>query len=552
MDAVATAVRPLQDQMYGSMERPLRLLLGASALVLLVGCINLASTLLARGRQREAEVAVRAALGAGRGRIVRQLLTENAVLAVLGTAAGVAIAFPALELVLRAGPPALQERVQLDLRVLAVTSLVSVATILVFGLFPALVGARTNLLSSLREGGRGGGPRAGRAWDMLMAGEMALTVLLLASSAVLTRSLVEVLSVDPGFDPSDVLTAEAPFPAGAYVDQAALAAAQSSVLEAVRSVPGVRAAGLVNHLPLSGIAFNGSFEREDGLEVDGSVDYRVASGEYFDAMEIPLLQGRVFGSEDDAAAGDVAVVSRSMAERYWPDESAVGQRIRNLANDSFIYPDRWITIVGVVGDVRHRSLTQEPRPTVYVHHVQRPARAALAVLVIRAAEGATPSVAELRARIQQVEPRLPVTFAAMDARVADATSDLRFPLLVMSAFAFVALGLAALGVYGVVSYAVARRTREMGIRIALGAASGSVLRGIVGGSLRTALLGAALGTLGALAAGRLLAGMLFEVRPSDPLSLIAAVAVLIVVAAGASFGPALRATRVDPLSTMRM
>jgi predicted permease len=491
-------------------------------------------------------------LGAGRARIVRQLLTENAVLALLGTAVGVAIAFPAVELVVRAGPSALQDRVQLDARVLAVTSLVSVVTILVFGLFPALAAARTNLLSSLREGGRGGGPRGGRAWNLLMAGEMALTVVLLMTATVLTRSLVQVLSVDPGFDPSNVLAAETPFPAGAYAHQAGLAAAQSTVLEAVRNVPGVRAAGLINHLPLSGIAFNGSFEREDGLEVDGSVDYRVASAEYFEAMRVPLLQGRAFSSEDDASTGDVAVVSRSMAERYWPGESAVGRRIRNLANDSFIYPDRWITIVGVVGDVRHRSLTQEPRPTVYVHHVQRPARAALSVLVIRAEDGATPSVAELRARIQQAEPRLPVSFATMDARVAGETSDLRFPLLVMSAFALVALGLAALGVYGVVSYAVARRTREMGIRIALGAGSGRVLRGIVGGSLRTALVGAALGVLGALAAGRLLAGMLFEVRPSDPVSMIAAVAVLIVVALAASLVPALRATRVDPLSTMRM
>jgi putative ABC transport system permease protein len=549
MEAVATAVRPLQEQMYGSMRGPLTLLLAASAFVLLVGCVNLASTLLARGRQRESEMAVRAALGAGQGRIVRQLVTENAVLALLGTALGVALAFPATELIVRAGPPALSDRVELDLRVLIVTSAVSAATILLFGLFPALVGARGNLVSRLREGGRGGGARGGRAWNALVAGEVALTVVLLAASAVLVRSFARVLAVDPGFEPSGVLTADLPFPA--YEAGAGLAQAQSAVLDAVASVPGVREAALVNHLPLSGIAFNGDFEREDGREVDGSVDYRVASADYFDVMRIPVLQGRAFAAQDDMTTEDAAVVSRSMAERHWPGESPVGRRIRNLANDSWIYPDRWITIVGVVGDVRHRALTQEPRPTVYVHNLQRPARAASSVLVIRAQDGAVLSPADLRARIQSVEPRMPLDFTDMETRVSASTTTMRFPLLVITAFALAALALAAAGVYGVVSYAVARRTREMGIRIALGAGSGRVLQDVVGSSLRTVVIGAVLGWAGALLAGRLLAGMVFEVRPADPLSVAGAVALLIAVATIASLVPALRATRVDPLTTMR-
>jgi predicted permease len=551
MDAVGTRVRSLQEDMYGSMRGPLRLLLGASALVLLVGCINLASALLARGRRREGEVAVRAALGAGRSRIVRQLVTENAVLALLGTAAGVALAIPALELVLRVGPAALQERVGLDVRVLAITSAISAGVILLFGLLPALAGARSDLATALRAAGRGADKRTRFHWDLLIVGEVALTLVLLAGTGVLSRSFARVLAVDPGFEPRDVWTAELPFPSGAYVDDASIAASHSAILEAVRSVPGVRDAGLVNHLPLGGLAYNGDFEREDGLPVESSVDYRIASTEYFGAMGIPLVEGRLFEVGDDARVEDVAVVSRSLAERHWPGQSPVGRRIRNLANDSWIYPDRWITIVGVVGDVRHRALTQDARPTVYVHNLQRPARASSPVLVVRMERGATTPVSELRARIQAVEPRVPVTFSAMEARLAASLVDRRFTMLVMGAFALATLTLAAVGIYGVVSYAVAQRTREMGIRIALGASTGRVLRGVVSSSLRNVLLGAVVGSVGALAGGRLLAGMLYEVAPADPVSLLGAAAVLIAVAAAASLIPARRATRIDPVSTMK-
>jgi putative ABC transport system permease protein len=551
MTAVATRVRPLREDLYGSMETPLGLLLAASAFVLLVGCINLASALLARGRQREGEIAVRSALGASRGRLVRQLLTESGLLALLGTTAGVALALPAVRLVVSAGPPALRDRVDVHGGVLLLTSAVSIGAILLFGLLPAVVGARSDLASMLRAAGRGGTRRRGAHWNLLVAGEVALTMTLLAGAGVLTRSFGEVVAVDPGFDAKGVLTVDLPFPTGAYTEDASMARSQDAIVDAVLQLPGVAEAGLINHLPLGGLAYNGSFEREDGVEVDGSVDYRIASAGYFSAMRIPVLEGRAFASSDDARTEDVAVITRSMAERFWPGESALGRRIRNLANDSWIYQDRWITIVGVVGDVRHRALTAPARPTVYVHNQQRPARATSPVLVIRPQARGVLSAADVRARIQQVEPRLPVEVQSMDARLAGSVVDRRFMVLVMGAFALATLLLAGVGIYGVVSYAVAQRTREMGVRIALGAGTGRVLRGVVASSLRSVVVGAALGVGGALVMGRFLSGLLFGVGAADPLSLAAASALLLSVATLAAVIPARRATRVDPVSTMR-
>ena len=553
MTSTSAVARPLRDELYGDMARPLGLLLGAAGFVLLVACTNLASTMLARGRRRATELAVRNALGASRTRLVRHLLTESLLLAAAGAVAGALVARPLLSALVRMGPPQLVDRVTLDLRVLAVTFMAGTFTVLVFSLFPALSATRTGPAGALRSGGRGGSERGRGAWDLLVGFEVALALVLLAGSAVLIRSFAGILSVETGFDTERTLSVELSLPSSRYADDEALAVGFAAILDNVRGTPGVEAAGLVNHVPLGGLAFNGGFQREAGDPgpEQASVDYRVVTPGYFEAMGIPILEGRGLLPEDGASGRDVAVLSRSAAERFWPDDSPVGRRIRNLSNDSWIYPDRWITIVGVVGDVRHRSLTAPPSPAVYVHAMQRPARASSPTLVARVRGRPADAVPALREAIRAVDTAIPTTFVPMAQRVSESVTDRRFVLVVLGSFSLVALLLAAVGIYGVVSWAVAHRTREVGIRLALGADVREVLTMVMGASLRTVLLGAALGGVGALALSRLLAGMVYEVAPTDPLSFGAAGLVLVGVGVVASLIPGLRATRVDAVRAMR-
>ncbi len=555
MTSSSAVARPLRTELYGDMTRPLTLLLGAAGFVLLVACTNLASTMLARGRRRANELAVRNALGGSRLRLVRMLLTESLLLAAAGGLVGALLAHPLLDALVRMGPALLVDRVSLDLRVLTITLVAGAATVLAFSLYPALAATRVGTAGTLREGGRGGtgGRRRRAGWNLLVGFEVALALVLLAGSAVLMRSFASVLSIEAGFDAEQALSVELSLPESEYGDDPARVAGFAAILDAVRSTPGVEAAGLVNHLPLGGLAFNGGFEREAGDHPDvegGSVDYRVATPGYLEAMGIPVLEGRGLRA-DDVSRGDVALMSRSAAARFWPDESPVGRRIRNLSNDSWLYPDRWITIVGVVGDVRHRALTVPSAPAVYVHALQRPARASSPTLVVRVRGSVVEVAPAVRQAIRGVDPTIPTTLIPMRTRVSEATADRRFALVVLGAFALVALLLAAVGIYGVVSWAVARRTREIGIRLALGAEPRVVLRMIVAGSLRTVVGGAAVGAGGALAMGGLLSGMVYGVEPTDPLSFGAAATLLVVVGAVASLIPGRRATRVDVVEAMR-
>ena len=555
MDAVAAVVRPLQDELFGALRRPLFLLLGASALVLLVACSNLASGFLARGAGREREMAIRASLGASRSRLVRQLFTESLVLALMGAAVGVAFAVLALRALLALGPASLARAgsVVVDGRTLGFTLLVSVGTALVFGLVPALRTAEGDAGASLRTGARGNSGGGGaRMWSALVGGEVALVILLLVGSGLLLRSFQQVLAVDAGINPEQVLTAEVSLPDSKYDGDAKIAGFYQQLLPELEQIPGVERAGLIQHLPFGGMSHNGSFEIE-GRGDSGEVypGYRVAGGDYFAAMGIPLRGGRVFGPEDGAGMDHVAVINQALAEKVWPGENPIGKRIRNLANDSWIYPDRWLTVVGVVGDVRHDGLLAAPDPEIYVHYAQRPNRAQNAVVVLRTNVPPATLAATARARVGALDPDVPVEFVTMSARVTESVGDRRFTLLVLGAFGVVALVLAAVGIFEVASYAVARRTREIGIRLALGATPSAVRSLVQGNAMKSVLVGAVVGLGAALLLTRVMRSLLFGISATDPISFGAAIALLAAVAWIASYLPARRSTRVDPMITMR-
>jgi putative ABC transport system permease protein len=310
--------------------------------------------------------------------------------------------------------------------------------------------------------------------------------------------------------------------------------------------------GLIQHLPLGGMSHNGSFEVEGrGESGDVYPGYRVASSDYFPVMGIPLRRGRLFGPEDHAGVGDVAVINLALAERMWPGEDPIGKRIRNLANDSWKYPDRWITIVGVVGDVRHGGLLEAAAPEIYVHYLQRPNRAQNAVVTLRTSVPPASLVGTARTRIRALDSNVPAEFSTMSARVVESVADRRFSMLVLSVFAAVALVLAAVGIYGVVSYSVARRTREIGIRLALGARPAAVRALVQKGTMMVVLVGAGFGILAALLLTRVMASLLYGVSPVDPVTFGAVTLVLAAVAWMASYIPARRTTRIDPLITMQ-
>ena len=557
MDAVGARLERLQDALVGDLRRPLFLLLGASALVLLVACTNLASTFLARGAGREREIAVRSALGASRRRLIRQLLTESLVLSLLGAAVGLAVAALVLQGLVAVGPPGLGVAggTGLDVRVLGFAIVAALGTAVLFGLVPALRTSQGRPGEGLRAGTRGnsGGSRS-RVWSVLVGTEVALAIVLLVGSGLFLRSFSEVLGVDTGFDPEQVLTVDVSLPTARYSDDGRKAAFYQRLLAELQGIPGVEEAGLIQHLPLGGMDHSGTFEvegRGDTHERQIYPGYRVASDGYFGAMGISLLRGRLFSPADHGATADVAVVNQTLAKQLWPSEDPLGKRVRNLANDSWIYPDRWVTIVGVVGDVRHGGLLEEAAPEIYVHYLQRPNRAQSSVITLRTSVPPSSVVGTARAAIRALDPEVPAEFATMSARVVESVADRRFTMLVLGGFALTALLLAAVGIYGVVSYSVARRTREIGIRLALGAEPQSVRRLVQRNAMRMILAGAAAGVLGAVVLSRVLQGMLYGVSSTDPSTFVAVVLLLVVVAWLASYLPARRTTRVDPMITMR-
>ncbi len=563
---------PVKEQLVRRLRPALLVLLGAVAFVLLIACANVANLLLARASTREKELAIRAALGAGRARLVRQLLTESLILGFAGGLLGLLLAYwgvGALRALAPANTPRMDE-VHIDPVVLAFTFGVSLLTGLVFGLAPAWQVARTDLRETLNEAGRGTSA-AGASLNLraaLVVSELALAVLLLVGAGLLIRSFNRLVDVSPGFQTQHLLTMELTLPEKTYPDGAPVQNFYRQLVASVETVPGIQAAGAVSQMPLTDSYTSGSVFFEDTSIPDipklpelgnlpyMEIDQRAATPEYFQAMEIPLVRGRLLGDADDASAALVAVVDTNFARRFWPDREALGQRVAidTIPNVKPGAP-RWRAIVGVVGHVKHYSLDVEGREQIYFPHRQ-PLYGVFAprdmTLAVRTSLDPASVTSAIREQVLAIDKGLPLyNIATMDQLVANSVAQPRLNLSLLVAFALLALALAAVGVYGVMAYAVTQRTQEFGIRMALGASPADVLKQVFREGGRLAAWGLGLGLIAALALTRLMASMLYGVKPSDPLSLGVAAALLAVVAFAACYIPARRATRVDPLVALR-
>ncbi len=555
--AVGARLETLLDATAAPVERPLMLLLAAAGLVLLVACTNLASTFLARGTERRHELTVRSALGATPGRLRAQLFVESLALAACGAAVGVGVAALIVRALPRLAPatvPRLAE-VALDGRVLVFTGALTVLAALLFGLLPSFQIVSARAAETLRGSARtvGADRRRRRTWRLLVSVQVALAVLLLCGAGLLLRSFWHLLDQGLGFDTRGVVAAEVSLPPSRYAEDAAVGAFWDRALAELAALPGVEAAGLVNHPPLGRWDPTGQMDVEGGPSPTVDAAYRVAGGGYFRALGIPVLAGRTFDARDAAGAADVVVVNRALAELAWPGRDPLGRRMTSGGMDSYWQEERWATVIGVVGDVRHHGAARAPGPEAYFAHRQRPAAIPDATLVLRTAAGSeAAAAASAAAALRRLDPEVPVETARLDALRAGSLADRRFALLLLGAFALLALVLAATGIYGVVAYAVARRRREMGIRMALGATPRQVRNLVVGRSMATVAVGLALGVAASLPLTRVLSGLLYEVRPTDPVTFAGVLVLLGGAGWMASLLPARRATATDPSEALRI
>jgi predicted permease len=545
------ALVPLQQQITGRSRVGLRLLLAAVGLVLLIGCVNIANLLLARAQDRRREIAIRSALGASRGRLIRQVLAESLLLSALGGALGVALAWWALPVILARAPvdlPRLDE-VRLDTRVLLFTAFVSGLAGLASGLLPAWRFSRADPQETMKSGVRGATAGAGnaRVRGLLVGAETALGAIGLIAGGLLLHSFLKLMSVDRGFEVQRLVAVDLSLPDNRYPDPAARTAFVRSLLERAAAGPGVVSAGIVNRLPLSGEGGN-NLVNPEGRDVPFMerpiADVRRVNPDYFRTLGIPLRRGRVFDLADRDRP--LALVSALTAERLWPGADAVGRRLR-IGEDSTPF----VEVVAVVGDVRGVSLSQPPSLTVYVPYWRSLSSGDLS-LVVKTAGDPRGAAGSLRAAIRQLDPDLPVPSPrTMRAVVDDSVAQRRFQMNLVLLFAAVATLLASLGIYGVVAYSVGQRTNEMGIRLALGAPAGHIARMVLGQGLRPVAAGLTVGVVVSLALGRILGSLLFGVGAGDPLTIGAVVALVGAVALVATSLPARRATRVDPVAALR-
>jgi putative ABC transport system permease protein len=557
-DAIGSIVKPLQDVLTRNARTPLYLLLGASAFLLLAACTNLASSLLARGTARAGEIAVRSALGATQSRLVRQLLTESALLAIAGCAAGVVLAIVALRALVLVAPATLPiGDVRIDGWVLAFAGFTTVFTTFLFGALPAMRLSSAKGPAVLREGTRGTHDSGKlRLWNTLVAAEVAFAVALLAGSALLIRSFSKVLESELGFDPSRVETAEVNLPAINYDGSSpAVPTFHTRLLERLQATPGVEAVGFANILPVGGDGPSGSLEVAGRpLDANGPFNgyalYRVVGGEFFKALGIRVIAGRTFEPRDDATAPPVAVVSEDFARHYWPNEDPLGKQLRPSGMDRAKEP--FATVIGVVGNTRSRGVTGAYQETYYFDHRQRPQFRSYSVsYVVRGAPNAPALAPVIRRAVEAIDPQVPVRTEPFDAILDSSVADRRFTTLVLGVFAGTALLLAIVGIYAVVSYSVAQRTREIGVRLALGATPAGVRALVVWTAMRAVVPGLVVGVAIAIADARVLKAMVFGVSPFDPAAIAGALGALLIAALLSSAWPARRATRVNPITAIR-
>jgi putative ABC transport system permease protein len=567
--------------MVGDTKNVLLVVLAAVGFLLMVACANAANLLLAQATARQKEFAVRAALGASRVKLAMQFVTENVLLALIAGSLGVVFALWGVDLLISLNPGSLPraDEIGVDARALGFTLGLALLVAVVLGLAPVARLSQNDLHNDLKEGGRGqaGHAMSNRLRSALVITQVALTLVLLTGAGLLGKSFYRLLQVDPGFRAESVVVADLSLPSYTGPDrmpQQMRAYDQlrqgrtpgpiseppqyeefrkrqwllyRQLLDGIKRIPGVVVVGGVNGVPMDGGRGDGTLWLDGNPANTGYADYRVASPGYFAAMGIPLLRGHDFDESDSPDAPHTAVISQSFARRYWPNEDPIGKRIQFGNMDADL---RLLHIVGVVGDVRGNGLDADAAPTVYANALQRPPRSDLSIVVRAQSDPATLTPA-LRQIVQALNSDLPVNFRTLQQIFSSSLDRRRFSLVIFAAFAFVALSLAVMGVYGVMAYSVAERTRELAIRISLGAQSGDVLRLVMGGGLWLALAGVALGLAGAFALTRVIAALLYGVSPTDIMTFAGVALLLTFIALLACWLPARRATKVDPMIALK-
>jgi putative ABC transport system permease protein len=545
----------LHEDTVRDLKKALWVLLGAVAFVLLIACANVANLLLARSTQRAAEMTIRTALGASRWRLLRQVLTESGLLALLGTGAGLLLAVWGIEVIKALGSktiPQLQT-VELSLPALSFTFGLSLLTALLFGLGPAWQSSRPDLTEALKADSRGlgGGTRRARLRSVLVVSEIAFALVLLMCAGLLIRTVGHLLSVDPGFDHAHSLKMDLGLPALRYSTPEKRIEFYRELTKRVQSLPGVVSAGAVTPLPVAGGFDSTSIEIEFQPAQPGHepmVDRYITTPGYLQALGIPLRHGREITTQDDERAPLVVLVSEGLAARFWPNQDPIGKRLRLSGDPGDDEP--WRTVVGVVGDVKQYGLDKPGTSAFYLPHAQF--SASFMTLVVRTTGDPAQMLGTVKQVVQKLDPdQVPMEVATMQDVMMDSVRTQRFSMFVLAAFASLALVLAAVGIYGVMSYLVSQRTHEIGIRIALGARIGNIFRLVMGNALWLAVAGIALGAVGAFALTRLMRSLLFGVAPTDVATFVVVGVGLGVVALLASFLPARRATKVDPLVALR-
>ena len=571
-DAASFGITPLRERIVKDVRAVLMILCGAVGLLLVIACSNVANLLLVRASGRRKEVALRAALGASRARLARQFIAESLVLTLIAGAAGVLLAIWGVDLIvgLYAGNLPQVGKIGVNSTVLGFTLLMSLIVGVVLGLVPAFHTSRRQLQADLQDAGRGhaGSRSRTRARNLLIISQVALTLMLLVGAGLLARSFQRLMDVDPGFEPENAVAMTVSMPSAREEAQLRQRAQlYQQLLARLTALPGVLNIGATNALPMSGAGANGTFVIQDGgapattmnelsqqmhaLRAAGKTsdaDYRVASGGYFATMNIPLLQGRTFQDSDGPDSAHAALVSQSLAKKYWPNGDAIGKQIQfgNMDGDL-----RLLNVVGVVGDVRDDGLHVQPRPTVYVNYFQRPAAAYEFSFVLRARGDATALIDAMRREARGLNPEMPTRFQRIEQLIASSLDNRRFSMVMLGLFAAVALALAMVGLYGIMAFITSERTTEIGIRMALGAQRTDMLALILRQSFALVLIGISVGIAGAFAATRVVANLLYGVGTTDIATYVGVVAVLGLAAFFATYVPARRAMNVDPMVALR-
>ena len=554
IDAVDFALIPLQTFLTRNVRQGLWLLLGSVGLLLLVACANFSNLLLGQLMSRQREFTLRVALGASRARLTRQVLIENLLLTLPGAILGVLLASFAVRvlLILDKGTLPRVNSIAVDARVMGFACAVGILIAVVLSFLPGFR-SRRDLTLDLKSGARGQtvGGKGARLRGALVVGQISVTLVLLTGAGLLARSFLNVMAIKPGFDIESTVAMTLSLPTTITPEEdERLRQFYVQLLERVAQLPGVTAVGGINVLPLQGGGADGRFMIDNDPSQIGSAEYRVASAGYFPAMRIPLLRGRLFDASDNANGQHVAVISESLAQRYWPKGDAIGKRIQfgNMDTDKHL-----MEIVGIVGDVRDANLERPAEPTLYGYSLQRPQwwQVARLAIVVRSQTDPQTLIPSLRTTVHDLRSDAPTSFSTLKQVFSDSFNARRFSLTLFGVFAGVALLIAIIGLYGMLAYSVTERTREMGIRMALGAQRGNVLRLVIKQGLQLAVVGVAIGLIGAWGLTRLMSTLLFGVTPTDSITLVAVVLTLAVVALIACYVPARRATQVDPLVALR-